>query len=332
MIEFMCNYIKSELMALLFMGSAILQAQTLNDPFPDVNYNKFPDNMELTGQVRLGGHVLGEDAIVAVFHNNEIRGKSRPFSQHIYVNILSFVIGGEKQGEALHFKVFTGGRIIEVDQGVTFTTNGALGDFDDFYYIDLPAPVVTNPSKEGWGTVCLPFNAKIPSGVTAYTATGVKDKRLMVAKVEGSILPANTPVLLESNPANGSFEWLSCVDKSDVTIKDNIFLGTTQPTKVAANSVFTLGHSNETGEIGFWRFTGTEIPANRAYITNLPTEVKGLRIEPDDSTDGLEAPFISSQKGKIQTDWYDLNGRKFKGKPTQPGVYINNGNKMIICS
>jgi hypothetical protein len=28
--------------------------------------------------------------------------------------------------------------------------------------------------------------------------------------------------------------------------------------------------------------------------------------------------------------WYDLQGRKLSGKPTQKGIYINHGNKVVI--
>ena len=28
--------------------------------------------------------------------------------------------------------------------------------------------------------------------------------------------------------------------------------------------------------------------------------------------------------------WFDLSGRKLTGKPTQPGLYINGGRKVVI--
>ena len=28
--------------------------------------------------------------------------------------------------------------------------------------------------------------------------------------------------------------------------------------------------------------------------------------------------------------WFDLNGRRLQGKPTQKGVYIKNGKKLIL--
>lgn len=29
-------------------------------------------------------------------------------------------------------------------------------------------------------------------------------------------------------------------------------------------------------------------------------------------------------------NWYDLSGRKLNGMPTRPGIYINNGRKIVV--
>lgn len=317
----------SLLLALCF--SAGLSAQTTSDPFPAVNYHLYPDNMTFLGQVRLNGEVQPNGTIIAVYCGDEIRGKGEVKKLNSKHNqCAKFNITGEKKGEPLHFKVCTNGRVIEVDQSATFLANNKFGSTSEYYYIDLPVPVETKSSIEGWSTICLPYNAEIPDGVTVYTAIGVGEGELKVAKYGGKVLPANTPVLVES-AGDISFEWLARITadkKPDV----NIFKGTTEKTDVVAGTVYTLGHESSSGEIGFWRFTETEIPANRAYISIPSTEVKGFRIELDDDIDGLEVPFVSSPKGKPQTGWYDLNGRKLKGKPTHPGVYINNGNKQIV--
>lgn len=328
MIGIMRKKIEISLLALLFMGSAPLWAQDDNteDPFDEVNYNLYSDNMTFFGQVLVGDETQPDGTIVAVYCGEEIRGKGVVKKQGKHEHCARFNITGETKGDPLHFKVYTGGRVIEVDQGATFLTNGKLGSTAEYYYVNLPVPVVTTPSSEGWSTTCVPFNAQIPDGVTLYAATGVEGQELKVAKIEGSILTANTPVLIESNTADGSFEWLSRVADGDVTIAENLFLGTTEPKEVAANSVFTLGHHNDTGEIGFWRYTGTEVPANRAYLTDVPAGVKGFVISFDDTGDGI----VSPRAEQSPTGWYDLNGRMLYGKPTQRGIYINNGNKIVV--
>ena len=306
-----------------------LSAQTTKDPFPDVNYNRYPDNMTFLGQVRLGGEVQPNGTIVAVYCGDEIRGKGevkRLNNKHD--KCAKFNISGETKGDPLHFKVFTDGRVIEVDQGVTFSTNGKLGSTNEYYYIDLPVPVVTNSSSEGWSTTCLPFNAEIPEGVTVYAATGVEDSQLKVAKYEGKVLPANTPVLVESTGGN-SFEWLSRITadkKPDV----NIFKGTTEKTNVEAGTVYTLGHESSSGKIGFWRFSGTAVPANRAYLKVDDVGVKGFTWTEDD-TDGIgltpdPSPVREGSAGAV----YDLSGRMVSPSNLPRGIYVMNGQKFIV--
>ena len=37
------------------------------------------------------------------------------------------------------------------------------------------------------------------------------------------------------------------------------------------------------------------------------------------------------EKNIISNDgWYDLSGRRINGKPSMPGIYINNGRKLVI--
>jgi len=47
-----------------------------------------------------------------------------------------------------------------------------------------------------------------------------------------------------------------------------------------------------------------------------------------DSPTGVET--MSDGRGKMSDAWYDLQGRKLNFKPTQKGVYINNGKMRVI--
>ena len=40
---------------------------------------------------------------------------------------------------------------------------------------------------------------------------------------------------------------------------------------------------------------------------------------------------INTKTGEVTTDgWYTLDGKPLPGKPTKPGIYVNNGNKVVI--
>jgi len=312
------------LLALLFLGSASIMAQD-GDPFGEVNTTKYSNTMTITGYVRMNGEVLGNETVVAVYQGDELRGKNSPKDYGSYLHVLMLTIHGDTKGEALHFKVYTGGRVIEVDQGLTYVTDQHIGKVKSPYYIDLPPAVVTTPSTEGWATTCLPFNAKVPDGVTVYNATAIADGELKITPVTGTILPASVPVLLKSEGLD-KYEWTSLVADGDITTEGNIFTGTTADTDIASNTVLTLGHSTENSEIGFWLFTGTTIPANRAYIANPPSNVRGLTFSIEDDPTGIVSTtaFKSSRT-------YDLQGREIpSGRLRSHSLVIKDGRKYLV--
>lgn len=325
----------------ILMGITHIMAQTDTDPFPDVDYYKYQSNMSFTGQVRIDGELQADGTIVAVYCGDEIRGKDVVFSQGSRSHFFMVNVMGETRGEPLHFKVYVGGRIIEVDQGVTFSADAELGSIKNYYYIDLPAPVVTTFSVDGWATTCLPFNAEVPDGITVWNATGIADGDLVMEDVTAAtlasfggaadisvILPAGTPVLLQSEGLMNC-EWLSRVADGNIDVGGSIFSGTTEELAVDMGSVLTLGHSDDTGEIGFWRFTGTTIPANRAYIANIPSGARGVSIRiPGDETVGVGG--VKSNPSPSLSAWYSLDGRRLPCKPTQSGIYMTDGCKILI--
>lgn len=317
------------ILALLFAGSAGMAAQT-DDPFPDVPTHKYSMNMTITGYVRTNGASVTKDdnTIVAVYHNDEIRGKGILFDQSKYSDLMMLTVYGEKEGEALYFRVFTKGRIIEVDQGLTYTVNGRNGELADPYYIDLPELISTDFTPEGWATTCLPYKAGVPDGVDVWLVTGVENYQLVMQKADGRVLPANLPVLLQGEPSM-HIEWPHRVTDADISPVGNILHGTLEATDVAANSVLTLGHALDTGIIGFWRYTETSVPAYRAYLTEAeaPADVKGYTIPVGSDDTAIRAVF-SASKENVAQGWYDMGGRRTDAK--KAGLYVRDGKKIIV--
>ena len=311
-------------LALLFVGSVSILAES-DDPFPAVPHSKYQANMTLTAQAVLNGETLTSEAIVAVYHDDQIRGKARPNAEK---NILSITVDGDLDDEDIYFKVYTGGRIIEVDQGAQYTYYGKIGSYDNPYIINLPTPVVSNTSSEGWATTCLPFNAAVPDGVEVYTASRIESGVLKIEQVDCTILPKNTPVLLKTE-SQTSYEWLSRVADSDAVIETNLFKGTTEATTVAAGSVLTLGHATDGNKaIGFWLFNGTTVPANRAYLEKSSgISARGVTIEKNVVTGISE---ISDSKYPTQDVVYDLQGRKVISHLKKGSLLIVNGKKTVV--
>ena len=92
----------------------------------------------------------------------------------------------------------------------------------------------------------------------------------------------------------------------------------------------TLYYPNAAMTIGAFRahFTLNGLTASdpnagvRAFVLNFGEgsgESTGII-----SVDGAEGTVNGSDM------WYTLDGRKLQGKPTQRGIYINNGKKVVI--
>ncbi len=129
------------------------------------------------------------------------------------------------------------------------TAESELGSIKNYYYIDLPAPVATTFSEEGWATTCLPFNAEVPEGINVWNATGIANGELVMENISAAalsssggrpaVIPAGTPVLLQSNSLT-NYEWFSRVAAANIQAAGSIFSGTTEPKSVDGGSVLTL--------------------------------------------------------------------------------------------
>ena len=77
------------------------------------------------------------------------------------------------------------------------------------------------------------------------------------------------------------------------------------------------------------------IPANRAYL-KLPSSLVGdtqtVKLWWGNEEPSPVATNISeaSQEKVQNNDWFSLDGRKLNGRPTEKGIYIHNGRKVIV--
>ena len=173
------------LLALLLVGSASLQAQS--DPFPDNNTveYKYQGSMTCTSQIVMNGAIL-TDAVVAVYCEDDLRGKNRIGEDPDNPNLVFLYIHGDYTAnkQYLHFKVFTQGKVFTCnpDPAIIFTFNGNVGLPSEPYIIDITPVSLANDAdntatlttwkdktcdialtgrtlfKDGsWNTICLPF-------------------------------------------------------------------------------------------------------------------------------------------------------------------------------
>ena len=116
---------------------------------------------------------------------------------------------------------------------------------------------------------------------------------------------------------------------------------------VGAYKTMTITKENPTysflrGDIAKWARITNPTSTNTwnvvpfdAYIdltgADASREITFTFQELDGSTTAIKAVEASVESGNtVKEGWYNLSGMKLEGAPTQKGVYINNGKKVVI--
>lgn len=226
--------------------------------------------------------------------------------------------------------------------------------------------VVQRTIKSGqWSTICLPFAMTetqvhevfgddvqvkefIDYTVTEDDATGAIFQ-ITVNFADADLatygMEANFPYLIQTSQDLTEFEVNSTIEPDEdgaVVEYDNGKTGSRRvvygsligtyhaQTVVPENCLFISGNK-------FWYSTGlTKMKAYRAYfdfvdvLDDLDSAGANISMVFDsDEVTGIEE--MNSTGHRIDNGvWYTLDGRRTVAKPTQKGVYINNGKKMVI--
>ena len=147
----------------------------------------------------------------------------------------------------------------------------------------------------------------------------------------GNYIPANTGVIVMAN--SGSYRFPKATIEVN-PLSGNVLSGVLENTPVSnfSGTVLTLGMGSN-GYIGFYRYSGTTLRANSAFIEIPEGSAKTMNAL-SIVMGGGESTAISNLFGNVNAEaeqpWYTLQGLKLNGKPLQPGLYIHNGKTVII--
>ena len=155
-------------------------------------------------------------------------------------------------------------------------------------------------------------NLELPDGVMAYIVTGVSTEAVTVKAI--NYVPKNVPVLIENE---------STTTTDNTSAEGNQLQGTSESTAVSAIE----GHVYVLYNGGFTRATSGAIPAGRAYLVLEQEASARLLIVEEEATDISEIERMSNGGNE---SWYSLDGQKLQKKPTKKGMYIVNGQKVVI--
>ena len=186
----------------------------------------------------------------------------------------------------------------------------------------------------GVGTYCSPYDLDF-STVTdfkAYIATGYNSATGNVIVQAVKDVPAGTGLFLKGTP--GTYD-VPCGESSSYYV--NMLVGVTEATTISATdgnmTNFLLSATNSSDACFRPISTTYNLKANRAYL-QIPTSMvsssagaNAVGIEFEEGVTGID-----NSLSDMDTDahWFTLDGRKLNGKPTQKGIYVVNGQKVVI--
>lgn len=155
-------------------------------------------------------------------------------------------------------------------------------------------------------------------GLQAFAVTGYSESSVTLTEVETA--PAGTPLVLKA--AKGDYLLNAAATTPDAPAGNK--LQVSDETVGDGATIYAL--ANVGGEPGFYVVkSGLTIPTN--YIVIPAGNAPALSFDFGEGTTGINSltPALSEGKGV-----YTLDGRKLNAMPTQKGVYIVNGKKVVI--
>ena len=222
------------------------------------------------------------------------------------------------------------------------------GDRHDFTLEPVTSlPFTFKKAALGFATFNAPVPVELPEGVLAYVAEVDENKTtLHMYRLEGNVIPANTPVMLYNEAAKATEAeestpiGLKIVDvytggEADAIKTKNDFYGTvaaeTYPASTTGETVYSLQKKQKVQDtdpdmVGFYKKAdNTTLGGFKAWVKTATASARAFTIifDGDDATGLKEALGLENENVEI----YDLSGRRLD-KPAK-GVNVIGG-KLVI--
>ncbi|MGM9689059.1 MAG: hypothetical protein ACI3YD_08400, partial [Alloprevotella sp.] len=195
--------------------------------------------------------------------------------------------------------------------------------------VTLRAPSTADGNT--YASLCLPFNALVPDGVTAYWGKSVDDSQetMTLSPLTGGI-PANQAVVLISADEVTEARFIPAADEQLGTLSGTNLLQGVCESGVARNTsatTYVLNGNRTTGTIGFYRYTATNLPAYKAYLELAGTNAMGFSFDFGGEVTNLNG--VESDAEGDNLPCYDLSGRRTL-RPETGGIYISGRKKILV--
>ena len=219
--------------------------------------------------------------------------------------------------------------------------------------IEVETVVYDREVTGGSTTVCLPYDLPIPENTKAYVLDDADSEGVTLKECEG-VLQANQPYVLvveeTSNARRRAGDDASSIVNlgvSNVTISRSAEEGSVVKNNFTlCGTVHSMTHEEGLEKKAYvmqpdrsWRMTASSDPAMakeqylapfQAYLLYTGEgELEEVSTTFESSTTGVLT--VNPNSSRLSMDgWYDMNGRKLKGKPTRKGAYLYQGKVVIL--
>ncbi len=187
----------------------------------------------------------------------------------------------------------------------------------------------------GWNTFCAPFSTETPSGWTvkelSSSAFDSSTGELTLNFDNASSIEAGKPYLVkvDANVVNPTFSGVTISNTTTTTVTTAVdFVPVMNPTYLTGGDktvLFVTGGNKLTYPSGDGNINGF-----RAYFKlkdEVAAQASAFHMSFDDNVTGITT--VISDEPTTASGTYTLDGRRIEGQPTQKGMYIVNGKKVI---
>ena len=190
---------------------------------------------------------------------------------------------------------------------------------------DCTLRVKAKTGKGGYGSFSWPHALDFTNaGVEAYVAE--KDENCIVSLNRVYNVPANTGVIIKGD---ASTEYYPETTDDGGTATSILTATTNASYTVASDNIYALSTKN--GKTAFYRVNkGVDVPLYKAYLTHEATTEAGAEefLGYDFTTTGIEVVENSAIDSTDDT-YHTIDGVRVK-QPAKRGIYIHNGNKVVV--
>jgi hypothetical protein len=214
---------------------------------------------------------------------------------------------------------------------VTLNSNPSIGEhaFDD---IKAGAAVTMNLTANGpvdgayWTTFYNKnYNFQADANTQVFKAELVGTK-ITLHEVANRVVDAGEGVVLKTT--GGGNPEMTLTTSASGDSQNNSLAGVSAPAGVTADGT-TYVLNNGSNGVGFYKLTaGKTLGVGKAYLTYTGTLAPGF-FGFDEGTTGITNTDFTDSTDKVGA-WYTLSGVRLNAKPTQKGLYIVNGKKVMI--